>query len=526
MTLKVVDASTGAEYFAQGWPVRRRYEPEIYVRKYRSLNQIAFENNFEFLSEYPLSDIQAELTIVNKASGATVFDKQLTYSTYTPRDEASTKDWAIGNYDVRYRFTAKGKEIGKAETMYEHAALPAWWDSDVGNEDYKYDWVPYPWTSLAVNGTTLDCIGRRYHFGDGLFPQQIETQGKSLLRAPMTVKAVAADGGVLSSDTAKCTRAEWTKKTKVRIEGLRKIGNDALSLRNELWAEYDGFVWCKLTIVPKEAHAELADARHSGPPEFTDVMNAYNYGLADTGKIHAAVKDASPFWLGNGVGGIQWLNECDEQLFVKNTREVVHVIPGKGEGATLRVDLVNVPTDFEKKRTIEFGFVATPTRPKIQRTWKDPDQWGLHGSVGGCWYPEGQEFQAAPDYGMRGGWTPGGSNPCYSGLERIYVTTASAKVDDADGQNFGDEWLADAATRLKGNVSTTQASKRYVNYFVWRHWNAMQNQYPYQSWYFDTPNEAGSGNAYAGAGFVTSDGRRTGERASSARAISAAGCTT
>ena len=57
-------------------------------------------------------------------------------------------------------------------------------------------------------------------------------------------------------------------------------------------------------------------------------------------------------------------------------------------------------------------------------------------------------------------------------------------------------------TRLKGNVSTTQASKRYVNYFVWRHWNA-STIVPVVRLVFDTPNETGSGNAYAGAGYVT-----------------------
>ena len=32
VTLRVSDAADGKEYFAQGWPVRRRYLPEIYIR--------------------------------------------------------------------------------------------------------------------------------------------------------------------------------------------------------------------------------------------------------------------------------------------------------------------------------------------------------------------------------------------------------------------------------------------------------------------------------------------------------------
>ncbi|MBI4024386.1 MAG: hypothetical protein HY360_05355 [Verrucomicrobia bacterium] len=521
VTLRVVEAASGTEYFAQGWPVRRRYEPEIYTRKFRSRDLIAFENNFEYLSEYPLKDLKADLTILNKATGQPVFTKSLAYNTYTPRDEVSTKDWAIGQYEVQYHFTAKGKKIGSVTAGYEHVVLPPWWNSNVGNWDYEQDDVPYPFTDLAINGTTLDCVGRRYHFGDSLLPHSIETQGRPLLRAPMTLKAVTAEGTTLSSDSAKCTRAEWTLKKKVRIEGVREIGNDALALRNELWAEYDGFIWCKLVIAPKAGKKVTLNSLTLDiplTPEFTDVMNAYEYGLNNAGKVHPYTGTTVPLWLGNGGGGIQWLNETDGQLFVKDIKEVAHVLPGAGEGATMRIELINVPTDFETEHTIEFGFNATPTRPKIQRTMKDPDYWGMHGEVGGAWYPEGQPFQAGPDYGYRGGWRPGGvispdKQFCYSGLRRCYVTTAAANVNDADGQNFGDEWLASAGTRVKGIVVTTQASKSYRDYFVWRHWNALTTQYPFQHWYFDTPNESPSSNESAGAGYVTRDGRRVAVKA-------------
>ena len=280
-----------------------------------------------------------------------------------------------------------------------------------------------------------------------------------------------------------------------------------------MWAEYDGFVWCKLTIAPKKKLTlNSFGARHSDHAGIHRRDERLQLRAGGHGKTPCGREGRLAIWLGNGNGGIQWLNDCDGQLFVKNTREVVHVVPGSGEGATLHIDLVNVPTDFEKEHTIEFGFIATPTRPKIQRTWKDPDHWGLHGSIGG-WYPEGQEFQVAYDNGSREGWRPYDSgipsqSPCYSAFGLMYVTTASAKVDDADGQNFGDEWLANANTQLKGNVSTTHASKRYVNYFVWRHWNASHNRSPSVGWYFDTPNENGSSNEYAGAGYVTRDGQR------------------
>ncbi|MDD5706153.1 MAG: DUF6067 family protein [Kiritimatiellae bacterium] len=516
LTLRVRDVADGTEYLAQGWPVRRRYEPEIYTRNYRSLELVAFENNFEYLSETPVGKIKTKLTIVNRETGRTMFASNILMSSYSPRHEVSTRNWPVGTYDVTYRFKSGWKNLAEAKSVYERVPLPPWWDSAVGNEEFEQDVVPYPWTDMAVNGTTLDCWGRRYHFGESLLPHAIETAGRNLLRAPMTIKAVAADGTVLSSDTAKCAKAEWTTKKKTCIEGLREIGNETFAMRNEFRAEYDGFIWVKLTIVPKTGKTvTLKELTLDIPvtPEFSDVMNCYEYGLNNCGKIKAYTGTTVPLWIGNGAGGIQWLNECDGSWFVKDIKTVAHIVPGAGEGATLREEMINVPTEFTEPHTIEFGFVATPNRPKLKRTMKDPDHWGLHGEIGGYWYPVGQEFAVAPDYGFRGGWRPCGTiSPykqyCYSGLTRCYITTGAANMNDPDGQHFGDEWLAAQGTRLQGVVLTTQASKRYVNYFVWRHWNAMQTQYPYQNWYYDGPAEASSANAYAGAGYVTRDGRR------------------
>ncbi len=518
LTLRIIDVADGKEYFAQGWPVRRRYEPEIYVRKYRSRELIAFENNFEFLSETPLEDIGARLTITGRESGKVMFDQRIPMKSYVTRDEVSTKDWPIGKYDVSYKFKSGWfTRLGEARTVYDRVPLPPWWDSDVGNEDFKLDVVPYPWSNMSAGGNTVRCWGRSYDFGDMLMPQQITTLGRPLLRSPMSLKAVAADGSVLDSAAAKCAKTEWTKTAKTHVEGLREIENDSFALRNEFRIEYDGFAWVKLTVVPKNSKKiVLKELVLDIPitPEFTDVMNAYEYGLNNCGSIRDYTGTTVPLWIGNGVGGIQWLNECDGPLFVKDLKEVAHIILGTGEGATLREEMINITTEFEQPHTFEFGFIATPTRPKIQRTIKDPDFWGLRGDIGGYWYPKGQEFLPAPDYGFRGGWIPCPSNatsgnPCYSGLTRCYVTTGTTNVDaDVDGRDFGDEWLASPSTRLQGCVTCTQASKKYVNYFVWRHWNAMQSQYPYQNFYYDGPAESGSSNEFAGAGYVTRDGRR------------------
>jgi len=510
VTLTVVD-SEGVEYFAQGWPVRRRYKPEIYIRKYRSRDLIAFENNFEYLSEYPLGKIKAELTITDRKTKKRIYKNRFILPAYTTRDEVSTKDWVVGEYKVVYRFTAGGKKISTAEALYKHVPLPPWWNNKLGYDIENF--APYPWTPMKLNGQTVDCWGRRYHFGRSLLPHQIETGGRPLLRAPMTLVAKAADGTVLSSAAAKVTSAEWTKKLANRIEGTRVIEGGSFSLRNTFWTEYDGFTWCSITIEPKKKIV-IDELMLEIPltPEFSDVMNSYDYGLTNTMEVHPFTGSNLPVWVGNGDGGIQWMAETDGAFFVKDLKKITHVVPGK-RGASIKIVMIDVPTDFEKPHTIEFGFNATPTRKKLQRTSEDPFYWGLFGSVGGYWYPKGQEFRAAPDYGYGFAWKPNSNSLTrYSWLTRIYITVGSCNVNFGDDRHFADEWLASAGTRVAGVVTCTQASKQYRDYFVWRHWNYINNVYPAQSFYYDTANEVASSNAYARAGFVRRNGTRVAQK--------------
>jgi hypothetical protein len=511
VTLTVTDPA-GREYFAQGWPVRRRYKPEIYIRKYRSRDLIAFENNFEFLSEFPLKNIKAELTITSRKTGRKVYEDDFMLPAYTTRDEVSTRDWETGSYDVEYRFkVGLFRTIGRATTVYEHVPLPPWWDNTLGYDVENF--APYPWTPMALNGTTVDCWGRRYHYGESLLPHQVETQGRPLLRAPITLAAKTADGEVLSSATAKVTKAEWTKKLANRIEGTRVIESEGFSMRNDFWTEYDGFTWCSITIEPKKK-VMLDELTLEIPltPEFSDVMNSYDYGLTNTMEVHPFTGSNLPIWVGNGDGGIQWMAETDGAFFVENLKEITHVIPGE-KGTSIKIVMIDVPTDFEKPHTIEFGINATPTRKKLLHTSEDPFYWGLFGSVGGYWYPKGQEFRAAPDYGYGRAWKPNSNSLTrYSWLTRIYVTVGSVNVNFGNDRDFADEWLSSPGTRVEGVVTCTQASKLFRDYFVWRHWNYIHNVYPAQSLYYDTANEVGSSNEYAGAGYVRRDGTRVGQK--------------
>ncbi len=505
----VADAADGRLYHVTTLPVLRKYRPEIRLRKYRSREEIKLQCNAEFMGACDLKDIHLGIAIRDEKTKKTVFEKSYSgLPSYTPEFTVSTRDWPVGTYAAELTFSAKDAKPITHSTAYERPPLPEWWENEIGRELG----VPYPWTAMKLaDNDGISCWNRIYQFGRRLLPEQIITwctpQGK-MLRSPMRLAVKSAAGETLDSSTADAD-TKWTKQTDLRIEGVRSIAGKDFSIQNELWSEYDGLVWCRLTIQPK--NKVIIDSMELEIPltkEFTDVINTYDYSQRQTGRLpeRGFVCENRPVWLGNGDGGIQWFCETDGWFFQKDSRKMMN-IELHPEGVTMRVVMIDVPTEFEKPHVIEFGFTATPVRPKLYRTWSDPRSWGVIGGPG-PWYPQGDEYLPAPDYwgGKKSGWRGIVQEPpIRMWMQNIYITTGAINTKTKDFEDFGDEWLASDNTLPADVVGTTHASKSYRDWFVWRHWKSFQGN-PHQSLYYDGAMESPSANPYAGAGYVRRDG--------------------
>ena len=222
VTLRVVDASSGAEYFAQGWPVRRRARagnlcPQVPLAQTRSCWKT-------ISSSFRVPALRHPGRVDRREQGQPArrwLHKQLTYSTYTPRDEVSTKDWAIGKYDVLYRFTANGKEIGAAKAEYEHAALPAWWDTTSATRTTSS-------TGSRIRGRPWRPTAGRSIVGPAIsFRRRPVPATNRNAREESLAQADDRHGGCGRRRRAEkrhgqVHRADWTKKTKVRVEGAAR----------------------------------------------------------------------------------------------------------------------------------------------------------------------------------------------------------------------------------------------------------------------------------------------------------------
>ncbi len=489
----LVEAPDGTLLHRTAIPFYRRQSFGARVARLPHEGRFLVDLELGALSSVPVGELRVDLD-VKAADGKTIWqDHDRTVTSHSQQLAGSGQEIAPGAYTMTVTVRRGDVALGREELDFVWAGKAVWWDNRHGYEDVDNDMVPYPWTEMEVNtqqsaagdpetkSEVVSVWGREYRFGAGLLPEQITTLGYPLLRAPMRLVVKTEDGRTFDS-AAVPAAAEWTRTDRTRVEGRRRAESDGLVLENRFWAEYDGLLWSTVTLTANPP-ATVVSLELELPltPQFTDVIKGVGVGkLKPEG--HAGPLRA--VWLGNGDGGLQWLPGPFTCRVGKESHPVR--VDVAGEGATLHVTVIGTPTLLEQPLNLPFGLQATPVRPNVTRTaFFTPHS--VRG--GGSFYPPGIEALPAADAGYD---YYGGS----SKTGRLYVWTAQASTAvDALGRDdfglYGSEWMADPfqlpVTGWNTKVITPTASKSYVDYFVWRHWQ-YQRKYGFGGLYYDNPN--------------------------------------
>jgi len=493
----IKDREIGSPVHITTLPVIRPTEPDIYVRRYRSIDMMKFEMDISFLGDVDLKRTAIAIDIKNKKTGKKVYSRTFRgFQSYQPAIEVSTKNWEPGEYTAHIVFLPPGKPAYRTDVNYLHPELPEWWNNRYGFEDMERDRVPYPWVPVELKDDTVGVWGRRYIFEKGMFPKQITTLDYPLLRAPVRLIVKTAGGEVIDTSAVN-TKAEWTSVKRTRVEATRLIEGEEISLKNNLWIEYDGLLWNTLKINPaKKTVITSMELEVPLTKEFTDVINPRDYSMRTTGKLRPEGFSCEPtraVWLGNGDGGIQWFCETDGWFFVKDVNSSLKVEVRDGV-ATLRIVMIDMPTEFDSPHEIQFGLMATPVRPKV---WRTPEHMSYRG------YPAGRGMF----WDVNNEVIPGALND-FSGL---YVGTAATNPSQEAFKLYADEWRPDAKSRSSEKtgkwVPVTMASKSLRDYYAWRHWYRQHlHTRGFSGLYYDCSGACPSANPYAGTGYKRRDG--------------------
>ncbi len=238
-----------------------------------------------------------------------------------------------------------------------------------------------------MDGHTLSTVLRTYQLNDsGLCDQVTATSAntgisKPLLAAPM--RYVVALAGAATPVVTQPLQITSAKANEAVVEGRFSAGALQAAYKNS-W-DYDGTVRVELTLQPTDGRlvdsltleipfsAESATLIHANsdrirapiamkiPAGNGVVWNASQVACDDF--IH----NFCPYiYLGNSVRGLCWFAENDRNWGWNSKTPNLDVVRQDGQ-VLLRIHLINTPTVIAAPRTITFGLLAAPVKPRLNR---------------------------------------------------------------------------------------------------------------------------------------------------------------
>jgi hypothetical protein len=335
-------------------------------------------------------------------------------------------------------------------------ARPVWEGCKAGVSD---DFVPPPYTPIAVKGNTLSVIGRTYELDTTGLPGTIVCEGHSLLASPMRLEATI-DGKTVTS-TGKGIVWGKAQSGKVQWTGKGELGGLDLSVQS--WMEYDGAVKITLTLDPKGKKVAVENLAFiedldglvnvcktgRGLMYFECGHDEFMFGPERQGTIWESIK-AQPvghlkgtfnpaIYLGNPDRGLWWHGDSDQGWILDDHKSATTVVRRADGGVRLNQWLVNTPAVIDRPRTVTFMIQAVPPKP-LPANWREIS-WGGDRLWGGVAWSDG--FYGigldTPEQWKEFSKWSWASKPLYTATDIIGNSTPGLAT-------YGGEWLGDSNT--------------------------------------------------------------------------------
>jgi len=496
----VRDADSEAVYYCSESPFLTKRSLDIWMGYYPGYDRLNISLNATAFRRVPLGRLKAVVDIKARGGSEPLLSKDIDkFDSYAQTTVVETAALKPANYDVVITLkTDDGRVLRTAEEHFEKRPLPPWYGNTIGISDK----VPSPFEPLRLdrNKGTISCWGRQYVM-PGLFPTQVITQGDPILAEGIRLRLTDMAGNEYSSRNSKCG-AQWTKVSDTRIEYERSMQLGPFEVSVEGWLEYDGFMWNKLKVKPRNRSRGVKHLYLDIPyrTEWAELINTADYGTGTMGKVNPKGWNCAgkrPLWLGNGIGGMQWVTETTARYRLKDKRRAVRVIPGDKK-TVMRVTFIDVPTDLSAPFETEFGLVATPTRPRtpdyrrlnsLENVVKVQfGEWGLYTYIPDpsrirsnekLWIPYKVGYQRDPMF-------PKPALAKHSWVSRApYSTTYCMSPETDEFRYWGAEWacsdrfvyIPDKAVPVKERGTTVcQSVKSWQDFYVWSYWKLYQKQ--------------------------------------------------
>ena len=288
----------------------------------------------------------------------------------------STAQRPPGRYKVHVTLLNGDDPVADHSAVVEIRPRPEWWDNKIGV--LAPGEVPPPWTPMTTDGTTVRCWNRGYEFRHSPLPSAVTTANAQILAQPIRF-AAKVDGTTVTTGSAS-VRMTHRAADRVELAATDRLGG--LTVETEIWIEFDGFMWVTARFLPRGV-TTVADLRLEIPikPELATLYNSDReddniaIGAINRGEFFTAYDPvwnrAIQAWIGDEARGIHWCAESDRNWQLWRPDRGIGYIREK-DAVIMTVNFIDQPVKIDQPFTLEFGLMATPSKPKPAgwRSWR------------------------------------------------------------------------------------------------------------------------------------------------------------
>jgi len=265
-----------------------------------------------------------------------------------------------------------GVEMGKRSRWFEEGMPKR------GLEALEGDTVLPPWTPVEFANAQVGVWGRRYSLEGGGVLDSVVAAGSNVLAAPIEI--TLENEKVAFGNPVTVSR----ERGRVVLERFATSGSADLALKYTF--EYDGLVWCELSLKPKRPVSSLGLAipfkedasefiHYVGAPKKCESQdypkNSCSWALpqGEGTVFQSGLK--TTVWIGNNHRGLLWCVESDRFWWPKDRKDMIHADRASDGTLSLNIDMVaeKMPLKDGEGFTVRFGLMATPVKP-LAKGWR------------------------------------------------------------------------------------------------------------------------------------------------------------